>query len=179
MLKKFSITIGTFFLIMLVMGLILPNEYEIKRSVLINAKPEAIHNFVEDLDQWPQWTPWNAENSKIKITPGAIHKGTGASQRWEGKSGVGELKITRSAPDYGIDYVLDMNADSLNTRGSITYQPEGDQTKVTWTTEGQFTLPVIGPYIAMAMDGTAGPMFETSLSKLKKLVEVKTHQKQT
>lgn len=171
MLKKFSITIGAFFLIVLIMGIILPSEYEVKRSIVINAQVENIHPYVEDLNQWPKWTPWQDETSNVEITPGEITKGKGATQQWVGKSGAGELEITRSSPDYGVDYFLDMNAEGLNTNGSITYQPQGNSTQVSWTTTGKFTMPVIGPYIAMAMDGTAGPMLEDALKKLKGLAE--------
>ncbi len=171
MLKKFSITIGVFFLLIVIMGIILPSEYNVERTIVINAKPEAIHPFVEDLQQWPKWTPWHNADSKVKITPGEIHKGLGASQQWAGNKGTGILEITKSSTDYGIDYFLDMKAESLNTEGKVTYQNQGDTTQVNWSTKGKFTLPIISPYIAMAMDGTAGPMLEQGLGKLKKLVE--------
>lgn len=171
MLKKFSITIGIFFLLILAMGFIMPNDYEVKRSISINATPAQIHPWVEDLSKWPQWTPWQSVDHKVKIEMGKISKGKGATQKWTGKSGVGTLTITRSSTDYGIDFMLDMHATSLNTYSSITYTPNNAGTKVTWTTRGKFTMPVIGPYIAMAIDGTAGPMYEKGLKKLKQLVE--------
>jgi len=171
MLKKFSITIGAFFLLVLLMGVFISNEYEVKRSISINANPQQIHPFVEDLNEWPKWTPWQSADPSVEIIIGEISKGEGASQKWKGKSGIGELKITKSSPDYGVDYMLDMRADGLNTFSNITYQSEGTATEVTWIMKGQFAMPVIGAYIAMAMDGTAGPMYEQGLKKLKELVE--------
>ena len=64
-----------------------------------------------------------------------------------------------------------MHSDGLNTSSSIVYQTEGTATEVTWTTRGQFPLPIIGTYIALAMDQTAGNMFLSGLNKLKKLAE--------
>ena len=174
MLKKFSITIGAFFLIVLAMGIFMSNEYEVKRTITINASTQAIHKYVEDLNEWPKWTPWQSADPSVSIEIGEISKGVGATQKWSGKSGVGELKITKSSPDYGIDYMLDMQADGLNTYSSLTYQPQGNTTEIIWSMRGKFDLPVIGTYIAMAMDGTAGPMFEQGLDKLKELAEGST-----
>ncbi|MDX1812268.1 MAG: hypothetical protein R3240_09995, partial [Gammaproteobacteria bacterium] len=125
MLKKFSITIGAFFLIVLIMGLVLSKQYEVKRSIVINAPASSIHPFVEDLKEWPKWTPWQSNDPKVKIEIGEISKGQGATQKWTGKSGAGELKITKSSPDYGIDFMLDMPGDGLDTFSKITYQPQG------------------------------------------------------
>lgn len=171
MLKKFSITIGSFFLIVLLMGLLMSNEYEVKRSLVINAEPQTIHKYVEDLEQWPNWTHWQSADPKVSIKIGDIKKGEGAYQEWSGKSGVGILKITKSSVENGIDYMLDMKSEGLNTYSSIIYKPQGSSTEVTWTMKGKFGLPVIGTYIAMAMDGTAGPLFEQGLNKLKDLAE--------
>ena len=157
------------------MGFIMPKDYEVKRNISINATPAQIQPWVEDLSKWPQWTPWQSADPKVKIEIGKISKGKGASEKWKGRSGVGVLTITRSSPDYGIDFTLDMHVESLNTYSSITYTPKGNSTEVTWTTRGKFTMPVIGPYIAMAIDGTAGPMYEKGLKKLKQLVEHTEH----
>ncbi len=174
MLKKFSITIGAFFLFIVGMGLFMSNEYEVKRSISINATPQQIHRFVEDFNEWPKWTHWESADPSISIKVGEKTKGEGATQQWQGKSGIGELKITKSSPDYGIDYMLDMKADGLNTYSSITYQAQKAGTTVTWSMKGKFSLPIIGAYIGMAMDGTAGPTFEQGLIKLKELSEKPT-----
>lgn len=170
MLKNISITLGAFFVITLVMGFILPSDYDVKRSVEINASPAQIHDVVSDLTKWDSWTPWQQADSKAKIEIGEISKGVGASQKWVGDKS-GHLKITKASVDYGIDYDLSFTGEGALTKSSITYQPNGPTTQVTWNMKGEMPMPVIGAYVALIMDSMAGPTLEMGLKNLKETVE--------
>jgi len=171
MLKKFTITLGSLFLITLIMGFVLPSEYEINRSIVIDRPPELVHPFVDDLNKWPLWMPWQKADPNAKIVIGEKFSGVGASQSWEGKDGRGELVFTRSSVDYGVDYDMGFQGDATKTKNSIIYQNLDGKTQVNWIMQGNMPIPVIGAYVALIMDKIAGPMFDTGLKSLKTLVE--------
>ena len=41
--------------LLFVVALALPSEYHVKRSVVINAKPEAIYPYLNNFKKWPEW----------------------------------------------------------------------------------------------------------------------------
>ena len=41
-----------------VVGLILPTEFTVKRSIVIDGGPEGIHEYVGELRKWDLWAPW-------------------------------------------------------------------------------------------------------------------------
>lgn len=171
MLKKFTITLGSLFLITLVMGFVLSNEYEVERSIEINAPVETVHQYVNDLSKWPLWTPWQKADPNAKIKMGDKISGEGASQTWEGKDGKGVLTITRSSSDYGIDYDMGFDGAATQTKNHIVYQIKDGKTRVNWIMKGKMPIPVIGAYVALVMDKIAGPMFDSGLHNLKTVVE--------
>ncbi len=172
-MKKFGIVLAALIGVFIVVGLILPTEYTVTRTEMIQAKPAAIHTHVNDLTQWDAWAPWKDEDPSLIITQGKIKSGVGASQSWVGKDGNGELTFTKSSEKEGIDYDLSFNDGAFKSTAFIHYRDLGGNTQVTWTMEGNMTVPVVGGYFAMTMDGMAGPMFERGLTKLKNVVEKK------
>ncbi len=95
---------GIILLVLVVVGLIIPNDVNVRRSIEINATPEQIHYYVDNLEQWPKWGPWATMDPTMKTTIGEIKSGVGASQSWKGEGGNGSLKITSSSPEKGVAY---------------------------------------------------------------------------
>ena len=170
MLKKFAITMGAFFGITIIMGLVMSADYDVKRSVEINASPTQIHKIVGDLNQWSKWTPWQKNDPNTKIEVSEISTGVGASQKWVGGKS-GQLDVTRSSEDYGVDYNLSFTGEGTLTKSSITYEPAGNVTVVSWNMVGKMPVPVIGSYIALIMDEMSGPTLEIGLKNLKEVIE--------
>jgi len=152
-------------------GFVLPTDYSVSRSILINGEKELIHEYVGDLDKWPEWTPWKKADSSLIIMPGESSSGMGASQSWKGSSGSGSLVFTDTSPDSGIKYdiVFDNNDEA---KGEIRYRDAGAMTEVTWSMTGDMgNIPILGPYLAMGMDILVGRMFKQGLEDLKEIIE--------
>jgi hypothetical protein len=150
--------------------LVLDGKYDVSREAKINASPEAIHKEVGDLREWPHWLPFTKHDKTIKVT---IEQptGVGANQHWTGDSGNGELTFTKSDPETGIDF--DMLFDKkFASKGSITYDKAGDETRVTWRMTGE-NDGLLGRWMAFATPYMIGPMFDEGLKDLKKQVEAK------
>ena len=99
-------TLLLLWLLIVAVGYFLPNQYQVSRTLVINANTQSIHAYTEDLKHWQNWQPWLDSDPTVKVTLGEISKGVDAFQRWTSDSSSGELIFTRADPDYGIDYDL-------------------------------------------------------------------------
>ena len=152
-------------------GLALPSDYHVQRSISVEAPPERIHAFVGDLRRWPDWTPWQAGDPGMRVTYGRLTRGAGARQSWVGESGSGELVFTESSPQTGVRYDLSFDDGALRCKAAMSYKREVDATRVTWSMSGDVGMNIVGRYFALMMDHTAGPMFADGLARLKARVE--------
>lgn len=155
-----------------VIGLFLPAKYYVERSIVIDAAPEEIHEYVGDLKKWDAWAPWKEDDPSIVVTLGQKTWGAGASQSWVGENGTGALTITGSSPERGIEYDLLFDGGTYECKSSMRYDrmPDGD-TKVTWAMSGDMGKSLTSGYFALLMDTMVGSMFEKGLSNLKSVVE--------
>jgi len=171
-LKALAISLIILVGVFVVVGLVLPKEYEVERTVVIDAPPQSIHVFVGDLKKWSEWTPWNNEDPTLTILLGDKTAGVGASQSWTGEGGDGELIFTASSPTEGIAYDLLFDNGAFASVAALGYRPLSEQsTEVRWTMTGEIDMPVVGAYFALMMDAMVGQMFEQGLGELKKRVE--------
>jgi len=173
MLKKIGIASVVIVVVLVGVSFLLPMEYEVSRSIVIDANSRDVHVYVGDLRKWDEWTPWKDEDPTIKITFGDKTTGIGASQTWVGESGDGELTFTRSDPRNGIAYNMAFDEGRLKSTGSILYTREGDGTTVTWNMKGKMEQVVIGPFFVLMMDSIVGKMYDAGLERLKQKVEGK------
>ena len=171
-IKRIVISLVSVLVIVAIVGILLPTQYRLSRSLIINAKPAAIHIFVGDLTKWDLWAPWKDEDPSIVTTLGDQTSGVGASQSWIAKDGDGSLTFTMSSPTEGIEYDLSFDGGAYKCWAGMHYDTVGENaTKVTWSMKGNMDMPVVGGYFAIMMDSMAGKMFERGLSKLKQQVE--------
>ena len=172
LLKNFLLAVLIILILVVVVGLFLPTSYTVERSIVINAKPEAIHKYVGDLNNWEKWAPWKEEDPTIVVTKGEKTKGEGASQSWVGDSGDGALTITKDSPTKGVEYDLVFEGGQYLSKSALLYEEQQEgETKVTWTMNGDMKSPIIGGYFAIMMDSMVGEMFDRGLSNLKTVAE--------
>lgn len=171
-LKTFLLAVFVILILIVVVGLFLPTNYEVERSIVIKAGPEKVHEYVGDLNKWEEWAPWTEEDPTIVVTKGEKTKGVGASQSWVGDSGDGALTITKDSQKEGIEYDLVFEGGRYVCQSAMIYDEQQDgETKVTWLMNGDMESPVIGGYFAIMMDTMVGEMFDRGLSNLKGRVE--------
>ncbi|MBY6187598.1 SRPBCC family protein [Marinobacter hydrocarbonoclasticus] len=159
-------------LIVVVAGVVLPDQFEVRRSVRIDAPPGQIHPYLEDLTLWPLWNPF--QSSEVQVVVSRPSAGSGAHQRWRDKNGGGELWITLSDPKEGISYDLRFGDSPDRFQADFLYRPQGRQTVVVWEMSGEMQIPVIGAYLAMMADVMIGEQFQLGLERLKRVVEQPT-----
>ncbi len=157
-----------------VVGFLLPSAFSVKRSVVIKADKEQVHELVGDLKQWPVWAPWTEIDPTIKTTYGEKTTGVGAHQSWKGDSGTGELTFTSADPDTGVLFDLSFEEGKYKSTGGLTYATakEGG-VEVSWTMQGDAGMNLINRYMGLLMDRMVGKDFERGLEKLKTKAEGK------
>lgn len=153
-----------------VVAIFLPSSFTVERAIQIGAPPSAIHHLVGDLKRWPEWGPWTEDDPTIVITLGTSTRGVGASQSWAGASGAGELVFTASSPERGVEYDLTFD-ESFPSQAALRYTPSANGTDVVWVMHGDVGWNLPARYLARAMEALVGPMFETGLQSLKRVVE--------
>ena len=165
--------IAALLVIIIVVGLILPNKVDVRRSIEINAPISSIHKFSNDLQEWPKWSPWLDQDPSMLTELGNISQGVGASQSWKGTSGSGSLNFTSSSTESGIEYDMQFDGDSTTYVAGLSYQSNQYKTKttVTWYMSGEMQPIIIGNYFALLMDGFVGDSFMQGLQKLKAVAE--------
>lgn len=150
----------------------LPKDFTMERTAMIDAEPEAVFAEVNDLREWPKWSPWYEMDTTVEMKYSDDAVGEGAYYTWESeKDNVGAGKYTNIAvtDNESIDY----NMEFEGMGGSDGYWKfeglEDDKTKVTWGfhTEFGFFDRVGGVFIEQAL----GPQFDEGLENLKTTVE--------
>ncbi|MEL7367730.1 MAG: SRPBCC family protein [Myxococcota bacterium] len=154
-----------------VVGLLLPKDYRVERTTIINAVPNTVYSHVIDLKKNEAWNPWKRADPTMKITYADTSSGAGAWYSWTSKdSGDGKLTIMKAESGQRIENALDFG-DMGTATGFWTFEPEGQQTKVTWGFYGSSEGDLIMAYFGLFMDMMAGPDFEKGLQNLKEVVE--------
>lgn len=159
-------------LLVLGVGLLLPSDFEVKRSAAIAAPPEKVYALVENPRHWAKWTVWNRRDPAMKMTYSGSEAGQGAGWSWESATeGNGTMVFTRAEPPRRIDYELSFPEFGMTSQGELLFDPHGGGTRVTWTNRGDVGANPLNRYFAVMMDRMVGPDFEQGLANLKALAE--------
>lgn len=154
-----------------------PDDFRIARSATMAAPAEKVFAQVNDFHKWDAWSPWIKLDPGAKITFESPTAGEGAVFRWSGNDEIGEgsMTIIESRPSELIRLRLEFTRpmqDAADT--TFTFEPAGDQTKVTWIMSGKnedFISKAV--CLVMNMDKVVGSKFEEGLAKMEQVVEAR------
>lgn len=151
-------------------GVFLPSVGRVERTALVEGPPEASFAFVNDLHRWGGWSPWHKMDPNMQITYAGPESGAGSSYSWKSDIlSTGTMAIVRSTPASRLDMAMtfgDMDPSDI----VMTFAPEGDKTRITWTLTSDFGWNIPGRYFGTLFDLTMGPDFEAGLRSLDSLV---------
>lgn len=156
--------------LLMIVGAVLPKDYHVQRSVLVDAEPEVVYRQVVDLKLQEAWTPWKANDETMVMSFGDPWVGEGAVYTWTSEgSGNGTYTITKVEPHARIETHI-VFEDQGEADGWWTFEPDGDAVRVTWGFDGSIG-GILGGYYSLIMDGAVGPTFEDGLARLKQAAE--------
>lgn len=168
--KIVGIVVGGLIALVLLLGNLLPRDYQVERSVEIAAPPERVFAEINSLKKWGSWSPWLARDKTINNTYSGPDEGVGAKVSWTSEhSGEGSQTITKSEPNESVETNLDFGGMGSAT-AYFRFSPAGSGTRVVWGMRGEASGPV-GGLMATQMDGFVGPDYEDGLARLKRHLE--------
>lgn len=173
--KRVLIGISIFVLVLLQVGLFLPREFRYERSVWIDAKPEKVFPYINNLKNWEKWIVWNKDTDpQYSASFPEKEEGEGAIKLWKSKrNGEGTIEIMLSIEDRLITYDKIVQQEGFKTNGKIELIESDGGTIVNWVEEGEFGYNIAGRYLGLIMDNFEGRKLENSLLNLKQIAERK------
>jgi Polyketide cyclase / dehydrase and lipid transport len=151
-----------------------PADFSVTRSANMSATPQVIFPQVNDLHNWEAWSPWAKLDPEMKMTYSGSAAGTGAAYAWTGNSKVGEgrMTIVESRPSELVRIKLEFLKPFTATNASeFTFQPQGNQTNVTWSMSGKRNIMTKAMSLVMNMEKMIGGQFEQGLQQMKAVAE--------
>jgi len=157
------------------LGALLPRNWQVEETILINAPAASVHAWVGDLRRWPRWAQWNQAALWPQNEVSEPSSGPGATLRWYGRArsggdaASGETRIVSSDPRKGVWF------ESRAQRGeaseaSVLYSERPGVTLVTWLDRGRLP-PIIGGLFLDLFQKRLHEHMATGLERLKDLVE--------
>ena len=167
-LKKILIFVGLLLLVLIIVSQFLPSTYHVERSVVIAAKADAVHPWVNNLRKWPEWSAWTAAKDPTLVYQyEGPEEGVGAISKWDAKKmGEGSMKLTASEPGKLVKFDLSFDHGKYLSTGTFNFEPAGDGTKVTWGMDGSVSRNPLDRYFSLLMDSMVGKDFEEGLGNL-------------
>lgn len=153
-------------LLFLLIGYLLPGDWEAEATSVIRASPEQVRPFLDSPEGWQKWTPW-PENGVTRSGP---EHGAGATLSWDDPQlGSGSFTLERVDPDE-VQYSVDVGDGSMLTHGRVTLTPVGDGVSVFWREEGDLGRNPLMGYWALSMARAQGDELAKGLERLDSLV---------
>ena len=178
MIKK--ILLGAIVVIVLVVAIfcvvvaLQPSHYHIERSATVNAPASVVFNQVNDFHKWEAWSPWAKLDPNMKQSYEGAPAGPGAIYSWTGNDQVGQgrMTITDSKPGALVKIKLEFIKPWAATNATdFTFTPQGNQTSVKWTMDGDNNFMGKAFGLFMSMDKMVGGDFEKGLAQMKTVAE--------
>jgi hypothetical protein len=151
-----------------------PADFRVMRSTAISAPPAVVFAQVNDFHNWDGWSPWARMDPEMKATYAGPAVGTGAVYSWVGNNKVGEGRMTimESHPSDLVRIKLEfMKPFAATNTAEFTFQPQENQTAVTWTMSGKKNFITKAMGLVMNMDKMVGGQFDQGLAQMKSVAE--------
>ena len=149
------------------------SEFTVSRSTSIAAPATSVFPLVNDLHQWEHWSPWAKMDPNMQQSYEGAPAGVGAIYNWTGKkTGAGRMTIRESRPNQLVKIQLDfLKPFRATNTAEFTFQPDGNQTAVTWSMYGKKNFIAKAMHLVVSMDTIVGGQFAEGLAQIKSLAE--------
>ena len=170
-----ALVIGGIVLAIIVLAVKQPEKTVVTRSAEMEAPPERVHELVNHLQRWGEWSPWARKDPNQRIAFEGPEAGVGAAFSWAGNNQVGEgrIEIVESEPGERVKIRLDfLKPMKVTNTAEYLFEKQGDGTLVTWSmtcNSDNVMSKLFGLF--MDMDKMIGGDFEEGLASMKAIAE--------
>ena len=140
LVKRILLVLLLLVLAAVVIGFLMPGSRKIERTVAMGAPPAAIFEQINELKNWPNWSPWYKLDPEAKIVYSEPSSGLNAWYTWDSNNknvGKGKMTIVEIQENAYIKTKLEF--DGMNEAyGYFRLEPGAEGTRVTWGLDAQF-----------------------------------------
>ena len=156
-----------------VIGLFLPTQAHVERSVTISAPQATIFALNNSFARFNEWSPWYDIDPDATYTYEGPAIGVGSRISWDShhpRLGSGSEEIVQSKPYSLVKTVLDFG-EKGDAQSVMILESVSGGTRATWTLHTELGKNIVARYFGLMFDGMLGPPFEQGLADLKSLAE--------
>lgn len=172
-LKKLLLVLAILVAIVTIIGLMLPREVRVERSIVIEAPQATIFAIVNSFKLFNQWSPWHGRDPETRYVYAGPDAGVGAKLSWTSDQpdvGSGSQEIIESHRPAQVVTALDFGAQGQAT-ARFDLSPTETGTRVTWGFQTDLGANPFTRYIGLIFERMLGPDYEQGLAGLKALAE--------
>lgn len=155
-------------IVMVVVGFSQDPKWRVERSVVVNASPPQVFEYIQHLKDWPQWSAWNPEKyPDMSYSTSDPDFGVGAKQSWNDGGMTGELVISDYKPNDYFEYDLSMDGGEYQMRGRMSVKPADGGTRLTWACWGDSGANPFDRLMMLMFKPMIGDDFQVGLDNVK------------
>jgi len=157
-------------LVIIVIGLTLPQNYSVNKKIEIDANTNTIKSLLTDFNQWHKWSPWKQVDSSIEFTVSEPSMGVGAHQSWQSSWGYGEMTITELSRNKMVLNILLNDEDIVEATLIFTERP--NSLNIACHIEGQASTALVSGYMAIFIKYLLNNTLSLGLNNLKSVAQL-------
>lgn len=159
----------------LILILVAPKTYDVKRSIVLNRNVKDTFNYLKYVKNQDEWSPWKKKDPDMIQSHSGTDGTVGFVSHWEGNKdvGVGEQEIIKIVENKRIDSQLRFFKPwkSESDAYLITKEVDASNTEVTWGFSGVNKVPMNIMMLFYDMEKMVGKDFDEGLASLKEILE--------
>lgn len=159
-------------------GFFMPAKQAVERSIQIDAYPEDVFPYINDLRNYAQWSPLSDVIINAQTIYGGADQGVGQSMAWQGGEGpfpYGSQEIIQSQAASFVQ--ITVNLAGLNALSTHALSMDDESEMVTVLTKSEIDLggfPYLGRISGKLNQSDQEQHFDEALLRLKTIVETQT-----
>jgi len=172
-LKIIGIILGSIVALFLLIALVLPSEYSVERSIIINKPLAQVYTYTSNLKNYNSWQPWKKYDKNAKYELSGEGCTVGSKVSWIGNDQVGQGEMTTIEMKTNKSWKSKVQFFTpYESKLDIEFKFENVEmgTKVTWITKGELSYPLLR-WMGLSFESMMAPDFERGLMKLKEVIE--------
>lgn len=160
---------------MIIVGYFIPATQRVERSIEVDAYPEDVFPFINNLQAYSQWSPLYAQIADAQIIYGGAEEGIGQTMAWQGSEGnypFGSQEIIQSQAGEFVQVKVNLSGRDTTATHAILPLANGDG--VTVLTKSEIALggfPYLDRVRSKLRQGWFDDQFDQSLMRLKTVSE--------
>jgi hypothetical protein len=151
-----------------------PSHVHVERSKVVNATPQDLWPYLNDLKKFTAWSPWDGIDPDQKVEFSEPSSGVGAWYTWAGNKevGKGKMQIVEAAePKKVVETLEFIEPFESHADVVLTTEAVAAGSKVTWGFDTEMSFMGKAAGVFMNMDSSLGADFARGLDKLASLAE--------